>query len=46
MNRVRTRDHISQRIAIDMWRDEYRVGFKKTITTLHWSRNHENRKAG
>jgi hypothetical protein len=30
--RVRTRDHISQRIAIDMWRDEYRVGFKKTIT--------------
>jgi hypothetical protein len=44
--RVRTRDHISQRIAIDMWRDEYRVGFKKTITTLHWSRNHENRKAG
>ncbi len=43
--RVRTRDHISQRIAIDMWRDEYRVGFKKTITTLHWSINHENRKA-
>jgi hypothetical protein len=44
--RVRTRDHISQRIAIDMWRDEYSVGFKKTITTLHWSRNYENRKAG
>jgi len=44
--RVRTRDHISQRIAVDMQRDEYSVGLKKTITTLHWSRNRENRKAG
>ena len=44
--RVRTRDHISQRIAIDMRRDEYGVGVKKTISTLHWSRSHENRKAG
>lgn len=44
--RVRTRDHISQRIAIDMRRDEYCVGVKKTIRTLHWGRSHENRKAG
>jgi len=44
--RVRTRDHISQRIAVDMQRDEYSIGLKKTITTLHWSRNRENRKAG
>jgi len=44
--RVRTRDHISQRIAIDMRRDEYRVDAKKTILTLHWNRSHENRNAG
>jgi len=44
--RVRTRDHISQRIAIDMRRDEYCVDAKKTIRTLHWSRSRENRKAG
>jgi len=44
--RVRTRDHISQRIAVDMQRDEYSIGLKKTITTLHWSRSHESRKAG
>ena len=44
--RVRTRDHISQRIAVDMRRDEYSVGLKKTISTLHWSRSRENRKAG
>ena len=44
--RVRTLDHISQRIAIDMQRDEYGAGLKKTITTLHWSRNGEIRKAG
>ncbi len=44
--RVRTRDHISQRIAIDMQRDVYTDGLKKTISTLHWSRNGEKRKAG
>ena len=44
--RVRTRDHISQRIAVDMQRDEYSMGLKKTISTLHWSRSGENRKAG
>ena len=44
--RVRTRDHISQRIAVDMQRDAYSAGLKKTITTLHWSRSGENRKAG
>jgi len=44
--RVRTRNHISQRIAIDMRRDEYRVDVKKTVHTLHWSRSRENRKAG
>ena len=44
--RVRTLENISQRIAIDMQRDEYGVGLKKTINTLHWSRNGEIRKAG
>lgn len=44
--RVRTRDHISQRIAIDMHRDIYTDGLKMTISTLHWSRNGEKRKAG
>jgi len=44
--RVRTRDHISQRIAIDMHRDVYTEGLKMTISTLHWSRNGEKRKAG
>jgi len=44
--RVRTRDHISQRIAIDMQRDVYTEGLKMTIRTLHWRRNGEKRKAG
>jgi hypothetical protein len=44
--RVRTRDHISQRIAVDMQRDVYSAGRKKTVRTLHWARSGENRKAG
>jgi hypothetical protein len=44
--RVRTRDHISQRIAVDMQRDAYSAGRKKTIRTLHSSRSGGNRKAG
>ena len=44
--RVRTLENISQRIAIDMQRDEYGVDMKKTISTLHWSRNGERRKTG
>ena len=44
--RVRTLKNISQRIAIDMQRDEYGVDMKKTIDTLHWSRNGERRKTG
>ena len=44
--RVRTRDHISQRIAVDMQRDEYIIGLKKTINTLHRSRSGEKQKAG
>ncbi len=44
--RVRTRDHISQRIAVDMQRDEYSICLKKTMNTLHWSRSREIRKAG
>ena len=35
---VRTQDHISQRIAVDMQRDAYRYGQQETITTLHRSR--------
>jgi hypothetical protein len=44
--RVRTRDHISQRIAMDMRRDLYMADQKATINTLHWNRNGEVRKAG
>jgi len=44
--RVRTRDHISQRIAVDMQRDVYIDDLKKTINTLHWGRSGEKRKAG
>jgi hypothetical protein len=33
--RVRTQDHISQRVAIDMQRDEQSPGRLQTITTLH-----------
>ena len=44
--RVRTRDHIRQRIAMDMLRDVYTDGLKMTISTLHWSRNGEKRKTG
>jgi hypothetical protein len=44
--RVRTRDHISQRIAMDMQRDLYMAEQKATINTLHGSRSGEIRKAG
>jgi hypothetical protein len=44
--RLRTKEHISQRIAVDMQRDEYSISLKKTISTLHRNRNHESRKAG
>ena len=43
---VRTREHISQRIAVDMQRDLYINSLKKTITTLHWCRSGQTRKAG
>ena len=44
--RVRTKDHISQRIAIDIQRDLYMADQKTTINTLHWSRSGERRKTG
>ena len=44
--RVRTREHINQRIAVDMQREVYIDDLNKTINTLHWSRNGEKRKAG
>jgi hypothetical protein len=44
--RVRTRDHLSHRIAMDMQRDLYLADQKVTITTLHWSRSGEIRKTG
>jgi hypothetical protein len=37
--RVRTQEHISQRIAIDMQRDEQAPGRLRTITMLHIQRN-------
>ena len=36
--RVRTRDHISQRIATDMLRDSYACGRTETVNTLHHTR--------
>jgi len=36
--RVRTKDHISQRIAIDMLRDSYARGRNETVNTLHHTR--------
>jgi len=46
IRRVRTRDHISQRIAVDTQHDEYTIGLKKTINTLHKGRSGEKQKAG
>ena len=37
--RVRTQEHISQRIAIDMQREEQSLGRLQTITMLHEERN-------
>jgi len=42
--RVRTRDHIRQRIAMDMQRDVYTDGLKMTISTLYRSRNGKKRR--
>jgi hypothetical protein len=44
--RVRTRERISQRIAVDMQRDVYIARQSCTIKTLHRSRTGEMRKAG
>jgi len=44
--RVRTRDHVSQRIAVDMQRDMYIAEQNVTINILHWSRSGEKQKAG
>jgi len=44
--RVRTREHISQRIAVDMQRDLYLAEQKVTINTLHGSRNCGKQKTG
>ena len=42
--RVRTQDHISQRIAMDMQRDIYMVQAYQTIDTLHATRGRVRRK--
>ena len=44
--RVRTAEHIRQRIATDMQRDLYVIEQKKAIYALHCNRNGEIRKAG
>ena len=44
--RVRTAEHISQRIALDMQRDVHIVRQDLTIKTLHRSRTGQMRKAG
>ena len=44
--RVRTEEHIRQRIATDMQRDIYAVEQKRAINVLHCSRINEKRKAG
>jgi hypothetical protein len=42
--RVRTREHISQRIAVDMQREAYIAGQNCTIKTLHTTRTGQIRK--
>lgn len=44
--RVRTREHISQRTAVDMQRDVHITRQKCTITTLHHHRTGQMSKAG
>jgi len=44
--RVRTREHISRRIAIDMQRDAFIDSQNCTIKTLHYYRTGETRKTG
>lgn len=44
--RVRTPEHISQRIAVDMERDVYMVRQRCTLRTLHHRRTGQMRKAG
>ena len=44
--RVRTGEHISQRIAVDMQRDVYMARQSCTIKTLHHSRTGQRQKAG
>ena len=44
--RVRTREHISQRIAIDMQRDTFIDNQNCTINTLHHHRTGDIRKTG
>lgn len=44
--RVRTQDHIRQRIALDMYRDIHCYKAKQTITSLHIERGRIRRKAG
>ena len=42
--RVRTRDHLSERLAVDMYRDLYLAEAKQTIRTLHLERGRPRRK--
>ena len=42
--RVRTREHISQRIAVDMQRDVHIDNQRQTTSTLHRSRSHKSHK--
>lgn len=42
--RVRTRDHLSERIAVDMYRDLHFAEAKQTIHTLHLERGRLRRK--
>jgi hypothetical protein len=44
--RVRTQNHLSQRIALDMYRDVHLNQAKQTISTLHLERGRQRRKAG
>ena len=42
--RVRTQDHLSQRVAVDMYRDINLDEAKQTISTLHLERGRQRRK--
>ncbi len=44
--RIRAQDHLSQRIAVDMYRDIHLNQAKQTISILHLEKGRHRRKVG